>query len=138
MEHVIVGNIKTKEIILDGVELTPSIAQKLYGADIQFDWGQKTHGSFVLAVAISLHLNGTHEGCYRLRNEVIIYLPRTPQFRTEFEWDFPYCKYRKLAFQYARSYNKYLSNNYLSTKTNEELLCFIHPLERDVFERVFK
>jgi len=135
MKHLLEGNIKTREIKLDGGKLTPYLAQKLYGHNIVFDWGQKSHGSFVLAVAISLRLNGTHDGCYKLRNSVILNLPRTLKFQYEFEWEFPNENTRKLIFQYIRGYNKYLTNEYLMSKNNMELLCFVHPLERESFER---
>ena len=45
-------------------------------------------------------------------------------------------KARKYAIRNAMAYNKYLTHEWLEQKTNAELLCFVHPLERYDLQRM--
>ncbi|HUV01749.1 MAG TPA: hypothetical protein VMW32_12360 [Bacteroidales bacterium] len=35
----------------------------------------------------------------------------------------------------AKAHNKFLTNRYLSKLSDEELLCFVHPIERELFRQ---
>jgi|WetSurSiteA1Bulk_404760.scaffolds.fasta_scaffold156342_1 hypothetical protein len=44
-------------------------------------------------------------------------------------------KARNEMIQNAMAHNKYLTEEFLQKKSDEELICFIHPSDRNTFER---
>ena len=141
MKHTLKGYVETREVYLDGILLNPEISKKYHKHAETFDWGNPGAGSAQLALAVNLRLKKTFEGYQRLKFEIIAGLPKDRNFEITFDsqeeretaegyalgWT------RKAAILNARAYNKYISEELFSLKTNQELMCWVHPSVRDHF-----
>ena len=128
MRHTLSGNFKTLEVRLDEEILDPEPSKAYHKHSEGFNWGYAGSGPAQLALAVMLKLKGTHEGYQRFKFEVITGLPHGVDFKIQFELETNQARID--AINNAKAYNKYISRELLSIKTNRELLCYVHPNER--------
>jgi hypothetical protein len=131
MKHKLTGNKNTKNVYLDGVQLDIVESQSLRSHAQEFDWGNVSHGTSQLALAVILKLTGDYQGYSRFKFEVLAGLPANENF--ELEFDLEYSTIRKKMIREAIACNKLLPKTFLQGKTNVELLCFVHPTYRDQY-----
>ena len=132
MNHTLNGNWKTKEVILDGLLLDPKPSQQLRNISPDgFTWGTEECGDAQLALAIMLKLTGRASGYYGLKVRVLRTLVAGKDFNIHFEFN----NIRIQAMHDAMAHNKYLTKEFLKEKTDEELLCFMHPMSREFLEK---
>ena len=131
MKHKLTGNKNTKNAYLDGIQLDITESQQLRCHAEEFDWGNKSHGTSQLALAIILKLTGDYQGYSRFKFEVLAGLPENENFELEFDLDYP--TIRKEMIRDIMSCNKYASRTFLQGKTNIELLSWVHPMYRDMY-----
>ncbi len=121
----------TKTIFLNGEELDPEPSQRIRNFYPNgFDWGDLSDGSSQLALAIVLKLTGDYSGFQKLKNEIINTLPKDCDFSITF--NFNGSSSRSKVMRHAMAVNKFLNYEFLASKTDEQLLCFVHPNERTV------
>jgi hypothetical protein len=131
MKHNLRGDFTTKKVYLDDVELDQNVVKNFKCQTEDFDWGILNSGSGKLALAILLTLTGDYDGYQKLKHELIASLPNGHNFEITFDLD--YGKARQAAIQDAMAVNKYLTRQFLITKSNRELLAFCHPTYRDKY-----
>lgn len=128
MKHTLKGFYETKKVYLDGTELDETIVDGYQCHADNFDWGQTSDGEGRLALAIMIAITGNFDGYQKLKHEVISILPEGSNFEITFHLDSN--EVRQMVMSDAMATNKYLTVKYLSGKSNEELLAFVHPMYR--------
>lgn len=84
-KHKLKGQISSRTVWLDGVQLSPRRSQEYYNHSPDgFNWGYGGSGPAQLALAIMLELTGKPNGYQRFKFNVIAGLPQT-DFEVEFE-----------------------------------------------------
>ena len=84
-KHKLKGQMETRRVWLNGVELLPYHSQEVYNHSPDgFNWGYGGSGPAQLALAVILALTGTQKGYQQFKWDVIAKLPQT-DFETEFE-----------------------------------------------------
>lgn len=87
MKHTLSGLISTRQVWLNGKELTPAWSQKLINHSPDgFNWGYGGSGPSQLALAIVLEITGKADGYQDFKWDVIAGLPMGKDFKTEFEY----------------------------------------------------
>jgi len=86
MKHKLVGKAETRQVWLDGKELTPYKSQRYVNHSPDgFNWGYGGSGPAQLALAIVLELTGKPDGYQDLKRDIIAKLPQGQDFSTEFD-----------------------------------------------------
>ena len=91
MKHILKGFIDTREVMLDGVYLSPKRSQKVFNHSPDgFNWGYSGSGPAQLALAVCLMIMPKTEAVMRyqtFKREFIAALPQNDNFEIEFEID---------------------------------------------------
>lgn len=86
-KHTLKGEMSSRTVWLDGVQLSPGRSQEIYNHSPDgFNWGYGGSGPAQLALAIMLELTGKSNGYQAFKWAVIANLPQT-DFETDFEFE---------------------------------------------------
>jgi hypothetical protein len=138
MKQTLKGNWHSKKVFLNGeiLDITPSLNFLNYSKS--FGWGKYQKAGLQLALAIMLKLTGSYDGFFKFYKEVLKVIPENTSFNIQFELEGKTKMIidRKIAITNAHGYNKYLTKDILDGKLNQELLCYVHPLERESLSNI--